>query len=103
MLDNSELTFEFVEGVRYGDSYFESRDASEVYLITYYLVDDRRNAYSLSADKSYSEAWNDGDFRRISIQNLSSLIGGVTKDYPIWRAAKALRGKLYLFDWLSEI
>jgi tetratricopeptide (TPR) repeat protein len=103
ILGNSNLTFEFMEGVRYDDSWFESRDASEVYPITYYLVDDRGNAYSLSAEESYSEAWSDGDLRGISIQNLSSLISSVTKDNPIWHAAKALRGKLYLFDWLSEV
>jgi tetratricopeptide (TPR) repeat protein len=103
ILEVEELTFDFLEGIHYNDMYFEFRDASEVDPITCYLIDDKGCVYSLSADETYVEAWENGHLRRIAILNLTKLIDSNDKSCPIWHAAKALRGKLYLFDWLSEV
>jgi hypothetical protein len=103
ILGVEELTFDFLEGIRYNDTYSESRDASEVDPIKCYLIDDKGRSYSLSNEETYVEAWENGCLRSIAIQNLTKLIDSNDKSCSIWHAAKALRGKLYLFDWLSEI
>lgn len=103
ILGGKEFSFDFLESIRYNSEYSESRDASDVGPITCYLIDDKRNVYSLSDDKTYDDAWENGQLNSIAIQNLTKLIECTEKGASIWQAAKALRGKLYLFDWLSEV